>query len=371
MRLIGFSKIHLSTFYPIFASICYITRQYSLTLIKNNEKEYPILFQEFLIFPGEMLCGVLYLILKKSTSIDVSDKSRRRSTYKQLTFTETQKQNPIKIYLIFLGITMFDIIGFFLILYFSNIDGIKNSSEIESGMKILGYFFFKFKLHRHHYFGLILIFIGIIFMSFKYFIESFNVCILLLIVSNCLYSLMEIIEKWLMDIQYVSVYKLIFIEGTYGTIIMVIVILISNTVCNSNIISSIGKLFSTDYTYYIQMLLYILATLGYNVFIDLINKTSGPTHRVVSDTLTSIIRLILSFIVQQNKYVFLAIIGDILIVLGSIIFNEIIIIYICNLEESTKEEIIKREREETTMHEEDNNLKLIKDNIIPKEDLIF
>ena len=33
MRLIGFSKIHLSTFYPIFASICYITRQYSLTLI--------------------------------------------------------------------------------------------------------------------------------------------------------------------------------------------------------------------------------------------------------------------------------------------------------------------------------------------------
>ena len=104
MRLIGFSKIHLSTFYPIFASICYITRQYSLTLIKNNEKEYPILFQEFLIFPGEMLCGVLYLILKKSTSIDVSDKSRRRSTYKQLTFTETQKQNPIKIYLIFFNI---------------------------------------------------------------------------------------------------------------------------------------------------------------------------------------------------------------------------------------------------------------------------
>ena len=327
-----------------------------------------------------MLCGVLYLISKKSTSFEVSDKSRRRGTYKQLTFTKTQKQNPIKIYLIFLGITMFDIIGFFLILYFSNISG-DNGSEIESGMKfteflfviILGYFFFKFKLHRHHYFGLILIFIGIIFMSFKYFIESFNTCILLLIVSNCLYSLMEIIEKWLMDIQYISVYKLIFIEGTYGTIIMVIVILISNIVCDNNIISSIGKLFSTDYTYYIQMLLYILATLGYNVFIDLINKTSGPTHRVVSDTLTSIISLILSFILRGgSRYVFvILIIGDILIVLGSIIFNEIIIIYICNLEESTKEEIIKREREETTMHEEDNNLKLIKDNIIPKEDLIF
>ena len=54
MRFIGFGKIHLSTFYPIFATISCITREYSLVMLTDNTDNYPVLFLEFLIFPSEM-----------------------------------------------------------------------------------------------------------------------------------------------------------------------------------------------------------------------------------------------------------------------------------------------------------------------------
>ena len=250
---------------------------------------------------------------------------------------------------------------------------------------ILGYFFLNFKLHRHHYLSLILIFIGLVLISIHYIKDSFHLSILLLILSNLLYSLMEIIEKWLMDIQYVSVYKLIFVEGLCGTIIMMIVLFISiwvpcsewmnnAKICNANekiiTLSSIGKLFSSGYIYYIQMLIFIVSTLGYNVFLDLINKTNGPTHRVVSDTLTSIIGFIISVILKnKNTYnLYYTVIGDILIICGSLVFNEIIIIYVFKLGESTRQEIIRRERGEIKNTEDGLDMGIMEDNIIQKEE---
>ena len=396
MRFIGFGKIHLSTFYPIFATISCITREYSLVMLTDNTDNYPVLFLEFLIFPSEMLSGFLYLLSKKSLSPEEKKVSSHTRpiihSYKQLTFITTKKQNPIKIYLVLLGITTFDIVAYFLITYFNKINQ-DSSNFFDSEMRvteflfviILGYFFLNFKLHRHHYLSLILIFIGLVLISIHYIKDSFHLSILLLILSNLLYSLMEIIEKWLMDIQYVSVYKLIFVEGLCGTIIMMIILFISiwvpcsewmnnAKICNANekiiTLSSIGKLFSSGYIYYIQMLIFIVSTLGYNVFLDLINKTNGPTHRVVSDTLTSIIGFIISVILKnKNTYnLYYTVIGDILIICGSLVFNEIIIIYVFKLGESTRQEIIRRERGEIKNTEDNLDMGIMEDNIIQKEE---
>lgn len=395
MRFIGFGKIHLSTFYPIFATISCIIREYSIVMITDNTEYYPLLFLEFLIFPSEMLSGFLYLLSKQSSHEEKKEFSNPRpsiQSYRQLTFVNTKKQNPIRINFVLLGITLLDIIAYFLMVYFNKTN--INSGNFDSEMRvteflfviILGYFFLNFKLHRHHYMSLILIFIGLFLISINYIIDSFHLSILLLILSNLLYSLMEITEKWLMDIQYVSVYKLIFVEGLFGTIIMTIILLIGSLlpcsewmnnakICNAKetiiTFSSIGKLFSSGYIYYIQMLLYIMSTLGYNVFLDLINKTNGPTHRVVSDTLTSIIGTIISVILNhKTTYNFyLTVIGDILIVCGSLVFNEIIIIYVFKLGESTRQEIIRRERGEI-QNTKDIIYMGIEENIIPSEESV-
>ena len=89
---------------------------------------------------------------------------------------------------------------------------------------IFGYIFFKFKLHRHHYLALVLIIAGILTVEIPNL--NFPIASLYLLLANLLYSIMELTEKWLMDIQYISVYKLIFIEGCFGLVLISIVIVI-------------------------------------------------------------------------------------------------------------------------------------------------
>ena len=102
----------------------------------------------------------------------------------------------------------------------------------------------------------------------------------------------------------------------------------------------------------------------------MINKTNGPTHRVVSDTLTSIIGFIISVILKnKNTYnLYYTVIGDILIICGSLVFNEIIIIYVFKLGESTRQEIIRRERGEIKNTEDSLDMGIMEDNIIQKEE---
>ena len=77
--------------------------------------------------------------------------------------------------------------------------------------------------------------------------------------------------------------------------------------------------------------------------IQLILKHYGPTHRVITDAFSSVITL--CFLMGKVKYGYLLVIqifGELFILLGVIVFNEIIVFHFCGLDTNTEKEIRKR-----------------------------
>lgn len=54
----------------------------------------------------------------------------------------------------------------------------------------------------------------------------------------------------------------------------------------------------------------------------------------------------------RDEYVYVSILGYVLIIIGCLVYNEIIICYVCLLSEYTKKQITKREKEEIKMSQE-------------------
>ena len=84
----------------------------------------------------------------------------------------------------------------------------------------------------------------------------------------------------------------------------------------------------------------------YNIFQELTMKLLGPTHRIIIDGVFSILSVILSFILSKIEFavdnMILQILGHLSLVIGIVIYNEIIIIKICGLDVNTNKQIVER-----------------------------
>ena len=218
------------------------------------------------------------------------------------------------------------------------------------------YYFLKQKLHRHHIIPLLFIVFGLIMVIFGQ-DNRFKVSpiLLLAVLGNLLYAILEIIEKWLMESKYFSPYDLVYLTGLYGFIIMFIICLVSSNIdCTSwlyfckegekvfSFKDTFGTIFTNKY-YFIEVMIYVLTSTGYNVFFHLVNKHFGPTHHVISDAFSSMVVMMITIISSKTGIIWwLQILGHIFIVCGTLIYNEIVIIHAYGMDRNTTDEIIKR-----------------------------
>ena len=107
----------------------------------------------------------------------------------------------------------------------------------------------------------------------------------------------------------------------------------------------VSNIFSNWFTIF-EVFCFIILTIIYNIFHQLILKHLGPTHRIISDGVFSIINVIISFSSENQEivvyYIILQIIGHISLIIGIIIYNEIIIVKLCGLDVNTVKEIKDR-----------------------------
>ena len=72
-------------------------------------------------------------------------------------------------------------------------------------------------------------------------------------------------------------------------------------------------------------------------------KYLGPTHRIISDGVFSILSVTVFFFLEEQKitaaYIINQILGHICIIIGIVIYNEIIIVNFCGLDVNTDKEI--------------------------------
>ena len=95
----------------------------------------------------------------------------------------------------------------------------------------------------------------------------------------------------------------------------------------------------------LNAILFIISSLGYNVFVMLITQNFGATNRVVVDFVSYFFSLIIDSISQvkeEGNVIMLLFFGYFFVLVGTVGFNEIIIFSCCKLNYNTAIEINKR-----------------------------
>lgn len=173
------------------------------------------------------------------------------------------------------------------------------------------------------------------------------------ILQNVCSALQESSEKYLMFRKFEDFYRIIFYEGVFKVIVGIIVHII---LC----IKLERKFFDMDYfaysvTVYIWLFILGLSIVGYYTLRIMINDKLSQTHRMIADTMISVISCFESMKklgkVSVSKY--FSIFGFILSLSGTLIFNEIFILPFWGLNQDTRNEIAKRGMLED---ERDNNI---------------
>ena len=221
---------------------------------------------------------------------------------------------------------------------------------------LLCFYMINFKFSRHHYVGLICVLIG---TTFEYVFDLnqkfITVSNLIILISYVLFSLGQVIEKIIIESKFISPFKLLFYKGICYTIINIILYIILTLIpCKNNFLKScyctsknvetinIIKIFK-DVSSICILFVYLFVTLMLYLLAILTNYYFNPTYRVVSDTFFDVINYLYSYIFfGENYYEWYVFVGNIFMIFGILIFNEIIVLNFCNISRNTKYEIDKR-----------------------------
>ena len=256
-------------------------------------------------------------------------------------------------------------------------------SKGELLLKLLSTFFtsiltivvLKYKYYKHHILGFIIVSVALISMTImevviyklkengKIFSSKF---IVILFLTYLFSSVQEVYEKYLIDIKFVNPFALIAFEGFGGLFTTsCLLVVFYNVRCVSGVICEENAPKTEDFIKTWQIIsqnprLIILVSILYisitffNSFRILTNQHYTPTHRSLSDSIASfiawILKLTIPFFNQTTTkddvfYIQNIIMGVlyIIMIIGVLIFLEIIILTFCDLDRNTKEKINARQ----------------------------
>lgn len=401
MKLIGHGNVSIHLLYPFLCPIASMIRIMSFSIFREFYSDF--LFFSLVTFLAEIAGGSLmflsYFRTKKETkrertkakkeekeeenciindeSVEVSqelqDKDEEIITNK-FDFIQAKKEQIKRGRLLFYHFinAFLDYISFNLLSIIcslqTNLNGVQ--SEVRNGRIIftvlLGCIFLKYPVYKHQKLSIALIFVGfIINLTLTFVINKFPsqyaYYVLGFIGSYIITTIQNIFEKYLMEKHRVTPYEILFWEGIFGSLIGTFAFLPSYFIpCNINIckpnnedarFTNIMKTFESmkKPRFWIFIFLLFISGLAFNLFTLLTLNYYTPTHQSVSDALCSFMFWIYMNIHSKGEdrndkflYSGAPIAVYIIIIIGTLIYNEIIIFYFCGLEFNTRFEIRKR-----------------------------
>ena len=224
-------------------------------------------------------------------------------------------------------------------------------------------YFLKFNIFKHQIFSLIIILVcfiitiasEIVFQNineiFTY--GEFITSLCLIILEYFYLSMMDTIDKYLLEFESVDPFLIIIIEGFIGSIIGIIFCIAENPLPELKYIYDSSSTASFILFIILLFLYYIFGALR-NSFRIMINKLYSPMVLTLSDYFLNPIYIIYNYIDGDFKskngqnifYFVLNLILSILTVLSTFIFNEFIVLFCFGFERNTHDQITKRSIDE-------------------------
>ena len=342
-------------------------------------------FITFCMFNGELLCLLLYWI-KEGRFANKKEEGKSEALITDSGNNETKKPKKPKIWY-FLFPAIFDILG-------STISSISLSFlpssiyQMFRGAVIIftcssSIIFLKNKYYRHHFFGIFVVVIGLVIVGLKAVIkgdsntgENPGFGIFLCVLSQAFSSGLMVTEEKLLKGFETPPLKAVGLEGMWGVICYIFLLVIFYFIeCNSwpdflkegvcinddaenlnnyrfeNAIFAVKQIWESG-KLKAYLSLYVLSIAFFNFSGLTISKNVSSTARTIVDTLRTIViwLFFLTFpnIPEETKETFswLQLLGFLILILGSLIYNEILVIPFCGCEKNTKEAIKKRQEKQ-------------------------
>ena len=222
------------------------------------------------------------------------------------------------------------------------------------------YILLKFPIYRHQKFSLLIVsicFISIIILEYFFWADDIlNVTskLFLIILAKFFISLMNVIEKHLMEYDLINPFKLILIEGAFGLIFSCL---------SSIIINPFNVTYSNNYLILlIFLLIYFLLSGLKNIYKLLAIKLYSPMTKSLTDCFLDPFLIIYYYIFKDDfkkngLYFSINLVISFIMIFCSCIYNEFLILFCCKLEYNTHSEITMRGKklEEDNINNEDND----------------
>lgn len=219
---------------------------------------------------------------------------------------------------------------------------------------LLSYFILHIKIYKHHLVTLIIISVFLICaLIIEISIENFEIILknfIILNISTFSRAFLDIIEKHLFDKDFVDAFKITSFEGFVDTII------ISFFYIDPAPRDEIKELFELNrykLLAFILLILYGILSVYKNIYRRYTLNEYSPMTRALAESIFDPFIIIYKYIDSTNNdgrsndlvYFILFLILSIIMVFCSCVYNELFVLYYCDMEKDTYIEINKRSRE--------------------------
>lgn len=230
---------------------------------------------------------------------------------------------------------------------------------------ILTKFVLKTPIYRHQFLSICFIILGLIMVSSFLFIEKWDAS-LLCFFNYIVYAGFDVQVKTISNSRRYSIFTIMYLMGLFGSCAYLIILSFIWAIpcsgpgflpCNTegsieNVAFSMKTYFGEDALNKTLLLVaFVIVHIGYTICLLLTIYYFSPLHRCVGETLGVFILWMIQLMRGLQSFSVIPFLGYILIVISTLIYNEIIILDFCSLGEYTKQEINKRHRIETKMAE--------------------
>ena len=354
MTLLSIGKIDKNIIPIITACVLALLSKLLLKIDKTILFDHVIVINIY-VATSMLLSIIPFIITKMRTKKDkeIKNTSRNNSMVEYIYYNANKDASKGKFKYIFLAATLFFIQA--MISIFTNKLKINIWLSEIFIYCIFYYLIFKIKPYKHHYLSIILIILtGIIIDLVSGNLQNDILnnwsLILLRLLREILYSLQDVINKYIMEKKFCSVYELSFYEGIIYLILIGVLSIFNYFYLK---IDDLEEYFSTFN--YIELLVcigFISIQFGLEISCLFIIKNNTPCHLFIVAVFSQIIVYFDDF--SKNKVAI--IICLIFILFMSLVYNEIIEINCFKLSENTKRNIMKRAAIENYFIENGNAL---------------
>lgn len=237
----------------------------------------------------------------------------------------------------------------------------------------LCYLLLRTELHKHQTFSLLIIFIcSIIILVIEFIIDivfnnknilSYIFVLLLVFINHFFTSFKDVIEKYLLEYNFINAFKMLMIEGIFGCAITFIYWLCEDS------LNEIKDIYEQDTLRFILLIicfaLFAFLSAGRNAYRVLTNKLYSPMTRTLTDSILDPFLIIFYFFGEkdftigndQNLFYFIInLILSIIINFWGCVYNEIIVLFFYGLEYNTH--LVVSDRASMNHKEEDNEIEI-------------